>query len=123
MPKMRAIIVLGIMVLTLGGGRLLAQESEALYGQKCAYCHAKDGSGHTNVTSKLAVPDLRSKRIVEMSDGDMYDSIAHGTQHKEYPHAFLHIGMTEEQIEGLVKHIRVLQRNSQQGAAKGAAKP
>jgi hypothetical protein len=58
-----------------------------------------------------------------MSDSDIYDSIAHGTQHKEYPHAFLHIGMAEEQIQGLVKHIRVLQRNSQQGAAKGAAKP
>jgi hypothetical protein len=58
-----------------------------------------------------------------MSDSDIYDSIAHGTQHKEYPHAFLHIGMAEEQIQGLVKYIRVLQRNSQQGAAKGAAKP
>jgi mono/diheme cytochrome c family protein len=120
---MRMIVVLGFALLMVGGGRALAQDSEALYSQKCANCHAKDGSGRTTVTSKLAVPDLRSKRIVEMSDSDIYDSIAHGTQHKEYPHAFLHIGMTEEQIQGLVKYIRVLQHNSPQGTAKGAAKP
>jgi len=120
---MSMIVALGLALLIVGGGRAFAQDSEALYSQKCANCHGKDGSGRTTVTSKLAVPDLRSKRIVEMSDSDIYDSIAHGTQHKEYPHAFLHIGMAEEQIQGLVKYIRVLQRNSQQGAAKGAAKP
>jgi len=107
----------------LGGGRAPAQDSEALFAQKCANCHAKDGSGHTGVASKLAVPDLRLKRIVEMSDTDIYNSIAHGTQHKEYPHAFLHIGMTEEQIQGLVKYIRVLQRSGQQGSPRGTAKP
>ena len=121
MTKM--IIVLGFVVLIMGGSRALAQDSEALYTQKCANCHAKDGSGHTGVTSKLAVPDLRSKRIVDMNDADIYSSIAHGTQHKEYPHAFLHIGMTEEQIQGLVKHIRALQHNSQQGTPRGTAKP
>jgi mono/diheme cytochrome c family protein len=107
----------------LSGRCAFAQDSEALYTQKCANCHAKDGSGNTNVTSKLAVPDLRSKRIVEMSDTDIYDSIAHGTQHKEYPPAFLHIGMPEEQIQGLVKYIRFLQRGSQQGTPRGTAKP
>ena len=35
-----------------------------------------------------------------MRDADIYNSIAHGTQHKEYPHAFLHTGLTEEQIQG-----------------------
>jgi mono/diheme cytochrome c family protein len=116
-------IALGVVFLMLSGGRALAQDSEPLFTEKCAKCHAKDGSGHTNVTSKLAVPDLRSKRIVEMSDSDMYDSIAHGTQHKEYPHAFLHIGMSEEQVQGLVKYIRVLQRNSPPAPAKPQAKP
>jgi len=107
----------------LSGSYALAQDSEALYTQKCANCHAKDGSGHTGVTSKLDVPDLRSKRIVEMSDTDIYNSIAHGTQHKEYPHAFLHIGLAEGQIQDLVKYIRVLQRGAQQGSSRGTAKP
>lgn len=119
----RMIVVLGFAVLVFGGDRTLAQDSEALFAQKCANCHAKDGSGHTNVTSKLAVPDLRLKRIVEMSDADIYNSIAHGTQHKEYPHAFLHIGMTEGQIQGLVNYIRVLQHSSQQATPRTTAKP
>ena len=120
---LRIIVVLGFVVLMLSGRYALAQDSGALYAQKCASCHAQDGSGHSSVTSKLAVPDLGSKRIAEMSDTDLFNSIAHGTQHKEYPHAFLHIGMTEQQIQGLVKYIRVLQHGSQQGTPRGTAKP
>jgi len=102
------------------GTRVLAQDSEALYSKKCANCHAKDGSGHTAVTTKLTVPDLRSKRIKDMSDVDLYNSIANGTPHKEYPHAFLHTGLTEEQIQGLVKYIRAL---SQQPTSHATQKP
>ena len=115
--------VLALIGLLLGASCALAQDSVELYTQKCANCHAKDGSGNTAVTSKLAVPDLRSKRIKDMSDADMYSSIAQGTKHKEYPHAFLHIGMTEEQVQGLVKYIRVLQRGTPQNTPRGAAKP
>jgi mono/diheme cytochrome c family protein len=91
-----------------------------LYTKKCAHCHAKDGSGHTAVALKLTVPDLRSKRIKDMSDSDLYNSIAQGTQHKENPQAFLHIGLTEEQIQGLVKYIRAL---STQAAPHATPKP
>jgi mono/diheme cytochrome c family protein len=120
MPNMMRMAVLGFAVLALSGSCVLAQDSEALYTKKCANCHAKDGSGHTAVASKMAVTDLRSKQIKDMSDTDIYNSIAHGTQHKEYPHAFLHTGLTEEQIQGLVKYIRTL---SQQGTPHGIAKP
>jgi mono/diheme cytochrome c family protein len=116
------VAVLGLIGLMLGASCALAQDSEALYTQKCANCHAKDGSGNTGVTSKLAVPDLRSKRIKDMTDADIYSSIAHGTKHKEYPHAFLHIGMTEEQVQGLVKYIRVLQRGTPASTSRGTAK-
>jgi mono/diheme cytochrome c family protein len=116
----RMAVVLGFVVLVLSGRCVLAQDSEALYAKKCANCHARDGSGHTAVASKLTVPDFRSKRVKEMSDADVYNSIAQGTQHREYPHAFLHTGLTEEQILGLVKYIRTL---SQQGTPHGTAKP
>jgi mono/diheme cytochrome c family protein len=113
-------VVLGFVGLVLSGTRVFAQVSEALYTKKCAHCHAKDGSGHTAVALKLTVPDLRSKRIKDMSDSDLYNSIAQGTQHKEYPQAFLHIGLTEEQIQGLVKYIRAL---STQAAPHATPKP
>lgn len=113
-------VVLGFTILVLNGPFALAQDSEPLYTKKCANCHAKDGSGHTAVATRLTVPDFRSKRIKDMSDADMYNSIAQGTQHKEYPHAFLHTGLTEEQIRGLVKYIRVL---TQQAAPHATPKP
>jgi hypothetical protein len=50
----------------------------------------------------MTVPDLRSKQVKDMSDADMTDSIANGTKHYAYPHAFLHVGMTDGQIAGLV---------------------
>ncbi len=116
----RMVVVLGFLVLVLNGTSVLAQDSAALYTKKCANCHAKDGSGHTAVATKLAVPDLRSKGIKDMSDADIYNSIAQGTQHKEYPHAFLHTGLTEEQIQALVKYIRAL---SQQPTPHATPKP
>ena len=50
----------------------------------------------------------------------LYNSIAEGTQHKEYPPAFLHTGLTQEQIQGLVKYIRAL---SAQPAPHATPKP
>jgi len=119
----RLILLLGFVGLVLNGNCARAQESEALYTQKCMSCHAKDGSGHTAVAAKLEVPDFHSKRIKEMSDADMYDSIAHGTRHKEYPHAFLHIGLAEQQIQGLVKYIRVLASSKPDSSKAGKSQP
>jgi len=95
--------VLGSVALALSEPRVLAQDSEDLYTKKCANCHAKDSSGHTAVASNFARSASRA------SDADTYNSIAHGTQHKEYPHAFVHTGLTEEQIQGQsMKRLRVI---------------
>jgi len=50
------------------------------------------------VASKMTVPDLRSKRIKQMSDDDLYAATSEGKGHKSYPHAFLHKGLKESQI-------------------------
>ena len=119
---MRIIVVLGLLSFVLSGNRAFAQDSETLYNQKCANCHAKDGSGRTAAASKMEVPDFRSKRIKEMSDTDIYNSIAHGTRHRDYPHAFLHTGMTEEQIKGIVKYVRSLGSTGQSATPRGPGK-
>jgi hypothetical protein len=41
-----------------------------------------------------------------MSDRELYETIAKGTKHKEYQHAFLYTGLTEAEIYGIVKYIR-----------------
>jgi mono/diheme cytochrome c family protein len=87
-------------------GLSAAQNAEKLYAEKCASCHAADGSGHTSAASKMKVPDLRSKRVKQMTDEELYASTAEGKSHENYPHAFLHVGLTEQQIRDLIKYIR-----------------
>ena len=88
-----------------------AQSAEQLYTEKCGNCHAADGSGHTPAASKMTMPDLRSKRVQQMSDEELYTATAEGTKHRSYPHAFLHTGLTEQQIRDLIKYIRTFGNN------------
>jgi mono/diheme cytochrome c family protein len=89
-------------------GTTSGRDAPAAYTKICVSCHGADGSGHTAAALKMKVADLRSKNIQQMSDEDLYSTIAHGTNHKSYPHAFLHTGLTEAQVRELVKYIRTL---------------
>jgi cytochrome c553 len=82
-----------------------------LYSEKCAGCHAADGSGHTTAGTKMTVPDLRSKHIKQMGDDDLYSATAQGKGHKSYPHAFLYTGLKEQQIRDLLRYIRTFSTN------------
>jgi len=105
----RAVIVV---VLCAAASRTnAAQNAERLYSQKCSSCHAADGSGHTAAADKMKVSDLRSKRVQQMSDEDLYAATAEGKSHESYPHAFLHRGLTEPQIRDLIKYIRTFGNN------------
>jgi len=92
---------------TAGG----AQTVNLLYSEKCASCHADDGSGHTAAAARMKVSDLRSKRIKQMTDDVLYAATAEGKTHQSYPHAFLHAGLTEPQIRDLIKYIRTFSNN------------
>lgn len=92
-------------------GTSAAQSAEQLYTEKCGGCHAADGSGHTPAASKMAMPDLRLKRVQQRSDEELYTATAEGTKHRSYPHAFLHTGLKEQQIRDLIKYIRTFANN------------
>ncbi len=83
-------------------------EGAALFKAKCSSCHGLDGSGRTAAAKKLDIPDLRSKDVQSLSDEALFQTIAHGSGHKESPHAFSYRGMPEEEVRLLVKHIRQL---------------
>lgn len=85
------------------------QNGQQLFLAKCANCHGRDGSAHTAVATRMKVADLRSKEIRQMSDEELYSATAEGTGHKSYPHAFLHSGLSEQQVHDLVKYVRTLQ--------------
>ena len=104
-------LVLGIVFCIAVSGIAAAKDTKDLYSEKCASCHAADGSGHTAAAAKMKVPDLRSKRIKQISDDDLYAATAEGKSHEEYPHGFLHLGLTEDQIRDLIKYIRTFGDN------------
>lgn len=95
------------LILSLGSAVAWAQGSgDVLFASKCATCHGNDGAGKTAFAQKAHIPNLASPEVQAMSDKDLYDSIARGTHHKEYPHAFAMRGMTQGEINSLVKKVR-----------------
>lgn len=85
---------------------ILAADVPATYTKNCIVCHGADGHGKAAASLKGEIPDLHSKQVQEMSDDEIYDTIARGTGHKNYPHAFLYRGLSPKDIHELVKYIR-----------------
>ena len=52
--------------------------AQDVYLDKCAVCHAKDGSGNTAKGKKVKAKDLRSAEIQKMTDKELIDAVAHG---------------------------------------------
>jgi mono/diheme cytochrome c family protein len=83
-------------------------QTEELFKQKCSSCHGMDGSASTPGGKRLKAADLRSKAVQDLSDEDIYKTIAYGVGHKNYPHAFVRRGLTQQQVADLVVFIRKL---------------
>jgi mono/diheme cytochrome c family protein len=94
-----------LMILILSSAAT-AQSSgpEAIYKTKCAMCHGPDGSAKTPMAQKLGIKSFQSPEIQNQSDAELKRAIAQG---KNKMPAFGK-SLTEEQIAGLLKHIREL---------------
>jgi mono/diheme cytochrome c family protein len=53
-------------------------DTQQVYLDKCAVCHAKDGSGNTAKGKKVKAKDLRSAEVQKMSDAELLDAVAKG---------------------------------------------
>jgi mono/diheme cytochrome c family protein len=81
---------------------------QQVFEKNCASCHGKDGSGKTPAAAHMKIPDLRSQEVQQLSDKQIFDTIAYGTGHKQYPHAWADKGMTGVLIRDLVEYLREL---------------
>ena len=54
------------------------QTAQDVYLDKCAVCHAKDGSGNTAKGRKVKAKDLRSAEVQKMTDAQLIDAVANG---------------------------------------------
>ena len=90
----------GLIAFTL---TLSAQDGAALYRQRCQCCHGAKGVGRANQKGT----DLLTDKAKGAADADMVNVILTGNG--KASHAFDRRGVTKEQAEALVKHIRTLQ--------------
>ena len=59
----------------------------------------------------MGLVDLRSPQVQSLSDDELFKTIAYGVKHKQYPHAFINRGLTEEQVTQLVTYLRKLPKS------------
>ena len=82
-----------------------AQDGAALYRSKCLACHGGAGEGRPAIKGSNLLTDAAVKR----SDAELTEAIARGGKDKIATHAYEKQGVTADQVQALVKHVRELQ--------------
>lgn len=95
--------------------RGLAQ-TEAVYQAQCASCHGSDGTP-TDAGKNLGAADLKSAFVQDLTNEELFNSIARADNHTTYAHAFIRRGMTSQQIYELVKYLRQMGAESKRRVA------
>ncbi|HEY0725590.1 MAG TPA: cytochrome c, partial [Pyrinomonadaceae bacterium] len=85
-------------------GAAFAADGAALWGQHCASCHGKDGSGNTTMGKKLGVKDYTKDQ--GFSDAEAEKIILEG---KDKMKAFKG-KISEDDAKALVKYVRGLKK-------------
>ena len=83
-----------------------ANDGESIYKAHCQKCHGENGDGNGHAQMKVKPADLRSDAVQQLSDEEIYKTIAFGVGHKEYAHAFADRGLSTKQIADVVTYIR-----------------
>lgn len=80
-------------------------QAQVTYQAQCASCHGVDGTP-TDAGKNLGAADLKSAFVQDLTNEELFNSIARTDNHKAYAHAFIRRGMTSQQIYELVKYLR-----------------
>ena len=102
------LLKLAALAFALAMPAMAQDEAAALFKARCARCHGLDGSSKTVAGKKMGIPDLRSAQVQHLSDDQLFETIAHGKDHRNYPHVFSDMGLSDRQVRSLVKHLRYL---------------
>ena len=104
--KQKIFVFATIIIASAGVG--LAADASALWGQHCASCHGKDGSGSTMMGKKLGLKDYRDAKVqAAFSDAEAERAIKEGvkTNGKETMKPF-GSKLSDADIKALVAYIR-----------------
>jgi mono/diheme cytochrome c family protein len=82
------------------------QDGAALFKSKCVTCHTATGAGKPAIKgSNLLTAEAKAR-----SDAELGEAIAKGGTKKRAAHAYEKKGLTTEQVNTLVTHVRELQK-------------
>ena len=84
----------------------VAQEPSASYKKNCMNCHGIDGKANTAAATKMKIPSYAAGEVQNLTDEQLFDTIATGTGHKQYPHAFAKKGVSGLEIREIIQFIR-----------------
>ena len=109
---MKRKIILFATISMTSAGLSFGADAAALWGQHCASCHGKDGSGSTMMGKKLGVKDYRDAKVQSsFSDGEMTKAIKDGVKEgsKEKMKGF---GgkLSDADVKALVAYIRGMKK-------------
>lgn len=82
-------------------------QTQSLYQAQCSSCHGTDGTP-TDTAKNLGAVDLKSAFVQDLTNEELFNTIARAENHTGYAHAFIRRGMTSQQIYELVKYLRQL---------------
>ena len=98
------------------------ENGRALYEVNCNGCHAADGKGaEFNRQSKIKVPDLTSRYVTKLADGEIFHVITHGIVSSGMP--AYRAKMSDQERWQLVHYLRQLSQLSQSSLKMGAHDP
>jgi cytochrome c6 len=101
---MKAIISVIVSIVCAYSGAALGADASALWGQHCASCHGKDGSGNTAMGKKLGVKDYTKTQ--SFSDDEAANVIKNGKGKMKGYKAKL----SDDDVKALVAYVRSLKK-------------
>jgi mono/diheme cytochrome c family protein len=101
---MKLIISVIVAIVFASSGAAFGADASALWGQHCASCHGKDGSGNTAMGKKLAVKDYSKDQ--GFSDAEAANVIKNGKgKMKAYKDK-----LSDADVKALVAYVRSLKK-------------
>ena len=93
-----------IVAIVIASGAAFGADASALWGQHCASCHGKDGSGNTAMGKKLGVKDYTKEQ--SFSDAEAANVIKSGKgKMKAYKDK-----LSDADVKALVAYVRGLKK-------------
>ena len=97
-----------VLLLIVPSPTVAGTEPGALFQNKCAVCHGRDGLANTPLGRKESIPSFVSDKVRRTSTADLTDFILYGGKEKKASHSFANKGISQDDALQLATYIKAL---------------